>query len=353
MHANCVVFIMNSSKPQKHTTLYKARWWHPLENKEVGCRLCPHRCHLKDGQSGTCHVRINQQGQLFSQVWGKPVAVHVDPIEKKPLYHFLPGSWVYSIGTVGCNLRCAFCQNWDISTAGGNEDDPTIIEPSEIVRSALDNGCRSVAFTYNEPTIFGEYVVDIARPARLAGLKTVMVTNGYITSEAIKEIYPLIDAANIDLKSMNPDFYKKYCRADLNSVLEAIVAIRECGTLIELTTLLIPGLNDDDSEMKKLADWIIKELGRDTPVHFSAFHPAYKMTDRSPTSKRILDRARRIASEAGLQYIYEGNVYTEDEADTFCPACRKLLISRKWNVTISQNLYGNQCECGQVIPIVL
>lgn len=353
MSGKCLVFGMNDLDRQNQMKWHPARWWRLLENEELECRLCPHRCRLKEGQRGVCRVRINQHGQLFSQVWGKPIAVHVDPIEKKPLYHFLPGSWIFSIGTAGCNLRCEFCQNWDISTADGNESGPDMIHPADLVQSAVESKCRSIAFTYNEPTIFAEYVFDIATLAHQAGLKTVMVTNGYISIEALKDIYPLIDAANIDLKAMNAEFYRKQCRAELAPVLDAIVAIRQGGTWVELTTLLIPDLNDSEPELNELCGWIVKSLGADTPLHFSAFHPAYKMTDRPRTAKTILDRARKIALRAGLYFVYEGNVLTENEADTFCPACGKLLISRQWNTTLIRNLNGNRCECGQAIPVIL
>lgn len=352
MNCNCVVFSVNKSELPKHEKWQPARWWRLLENGEVECFLCPHHCRLKDGKIGICRVRINLAGRLFSQVWGRPIAVHVDPVEKKPLYHFLPGSRIFSIGTAGCNLRCVFCQNWDISTADGQTGGTEIVQPAALVQSAIDNQCASLAFTYNEPTVFGEYVADIASLARKSGLKTVMVTNGFISTEAIADIYPLIDAANIDLKSMNPDFYRERCHANLAPVLEAIVAIRERGTFIELTTLLIPGLNDSDSELQKLCSWIVKQLGIDTPLHFSAFHPAHKMTDRPRTAKEILDRAREIALRTGLHYVYEGNVLTNTESDTFCPACGKALIVRRWNTQVTKFLQSDRCECGQIIPII-
>jgi len=332
--------------------MHAARWWHSLKDGDVRCFLCPRGCRIKIGKSGVCRVRYNEAGQLFSLVWGRPIAVHIDPIEKKPLYHFLPGSRIFSIGTAGCNLRCEFCQNWDLSTAGGTTRDGRLVLPSELIQSVLESQCESVAFTYNEPTIFGEYVVDIATLARKAGLKTVMVTNGYISPEAITDIYPLIDAANIDLKSVNEDFYRKYCQAELRPVLEGILEIKRHGTFIELTTLLIPGLNDSEAELRKLCDWITGEVGADTPLHFSAFHPAHKMSDRPATLKAILDRARDIALRAGLHYVYEGNVITTTESDTICPACGRVLVVRHWQAEIRNSLQGDRCQCGQQIPIV-
>ena len=350
MNVNCVVF--NVEKLELPKNLYPARWWHALENNEVECFLCPRHCRLKNGKRGVCRVRTNIEGSLFSEVYGKPIAIHVDPIEKKPLYHFQPGSRIFSIGTAGCNLQCEFCQNWDISTADGHLGMGRIVQPAEIVQSAIDNQCGSIAFTYNEPTIFGEYVVDIAKIAHQSNLKTVKVTNGYITQEAIADIYPLIDAANIDLKSMNADFYRKRCHAELTPVLEAIVAIQKVGTFIELTTLLIPGLNDSEGEIQKLCDWILDNLGNDTPLHFSAFHPAYKMSNWPQTTKEVLDRARTIALRTGLHYVYEGNVLTDSESDTFCPACGRVLIKRGWYTQVKKSLQGNRCECWQKIPII-
>lgn len=352
MRCNCVVSHVNKSDSVQRNYYHPARWWRQLDKNTVECYLCPRHCRLKDSQRGICRVRINQGGNLFSQVWGRPIAVHVDPIEKKPLFHFLPGSRIFSIGTAGCNLRCEFCQNWDISTADGQNGSSEIIPPAELVQAAITQKCSSIAFTYNEPTIFGEYVLDIAGLARKAGLKTVMVTNGYITAEAIADIYPSIDAANIDLKSFNADFYRKRCQAELTPVLDAILAIQKSGTFIELTTLLIPGLNDDDAELQRLCSWIFERLGSDTPVHFSAFHPAYKMNDRPRTAKAILDRARRIATATGLHYVYEGNILTNTESDTFCPACGKVLIERNWHTQVTKSLQGDHCECGQKIPLI-
>ncbi len=353
MVSDLLVLTMIAQAGINQDILHPAHWWSAGENAVVACFLCPHRCQIRDGKHGICRVRLNQNGHLYSQVWGRPVAVHIDPIEKKPLFHFLPGSRIFSIGTVGCNLRCEFCQNWDISMASSRENETATVPPEKLVQAAIENGCRSIAFTYNEPTIFAEYVLDIATLARQAGLKTVMVTNGYITPEAIGDIYPLIDAANIDLKAMNAGYYRKYCHAELEPVLQAIVAIRQTGTLVELTNLLIPGLNDDEAELRTMCDWIFQKLGADTPLHFSAFHPAYKMSDRSRTTKRTLDQARAIAIASGLHFIYEGNVMTEDEANTYCPSCGRLLISRRWNPTLTSDLQGQYCVCGRKIPIIL
>ncbi len=333
--------------------MHEAKWWQPGIGREVNCLLCPRRCHIKDGAMGVCGVRQNVGGRLYSLVFGNPVAVHVDPVEKKPLYHFQPGSRVFSIGTVGCNFKCSFCQNWDISTIGAQPTERISFSPEDIVRQALAQRCQSIAFTYNEPTIFGEYVLEIAQLAQAAGLKTIMVTNGYISQEAIADIYPLIDGANIDLKAFTDEFYQKLCSAYLTPVLESIKAIYHEGTFIELTTLLIPGLNDSAAEIRNLTHWIHENLGDDVPLHFSAFHPDYNLLDRRATPKSTLDQARRIAQEVGLHYVYEGNVATATEGNTYCPQCGRLLIERRFFTAIKRSLREKHCECGFEIPLVL
>jgi pyruvate formate lyase activating enzyme len=287
---------------------FRAKWWKSLKGNQVKCYLCPRVCLLKSGQTGFCGVRKNVDGALYSLVYGLPVAVHVDPIEKKPLYHFLPGSKAFSVGTIGCSLNCKFCQNWEISRGHVKFENFHSMSPEKIVQTAVQSGCQSIAYTYNEPTIFGEYVIDIARQAREQGLKNIMVTNGYITAEAIQDIYPYIDAANIDLKAFSDQFYRRYCGAKLEPVLKAIELIHAMKVHIELTTLIISGLNDNVTELRALCDWIIDTLGQDIPVHFSAFHPAYQMLNHLPTSKAELDRAVEIALSAKINYVYEGNV---------------------------------------------
>lgn len=332
--------------------MIEARWWRNLSESKTACELCPRSCVIANGKTGFCGVRKNIDGRLFSLIYGNPVAVHVDPIEKKPLYHFLPGSRIYSIGTLGCNLGCLFCQNWDISRVSSNPKSDNQVSPEQIIQFVLDHNCRAIAFTYNEPTIFGEYVFDISLLAKQIGLKTVMVTNGYISKQAITDIYPLIDAANIDLKSFSEAFYKKYCQGNLQPVLDAIVRIREMGTFIELTTLLIPDLNDSDTEIQQESQWIVKYLGKEVPLHFSAFHPDYKMLNKMQTPKSTLDRARAIAASEGILYIYEGNVMTSTEENTYCPECGKLLIKRQWLSVIINDLHNGKCSCGAKIPVV-
>ncbi len=330
----------------------EAKWWKSIGDKKVECTLCPRHCKLKDGQNGFCFVRQNIDGVLQSLAYASPIAVHTDPIEKKPLYHFLPGSDIFSIGTVGCNLGCLFCQNWDISKARIDQKSARHFSPEDIVKAALNYDCKGIAFTYNEPTIFGEYVIDISKLAHKSGLKTVMVTNGYITKEAIQDIYPFIDAANIDLKAFTEKFYSKYCQAHLQPVLDAIIEIKKMGTWIELTTLIIPDLNDSLEEIKSLVNWVLENLGSDVPLHFSAFHPTYKMMDRERTPKSTLDRARKLALNEGIRYVYEGNVMTTVEGNTYCPECGRLLIERQWFTVVHNSLVDGKCVCGAKISIV-
>jgi len=329
----------------------EALWW-----KQVGdtilCELCPHRCKIAENRFGICSVRQNIDGKFYTLAYGHPVAIHLDPIEKKPLYHYFPGSEILSIGTIGCNLFCEFCQNWDIARATAGDVKNRYIDPEDIIESALSSGALGIAFTYNEPTIFGEYMLDIARLARDAGLKTVMVSNGYITLEAIGDIYPFIDAANIDLKAFSKEFYLRYCKGDLQSVLDALLEIKRQGTFLELTTLIIPGLNDDATEIEGMTDWIVKNLGVDTPLHFSAFHPSFKMMQMQRTSKTDLDSARKIAINSGLRYIYEGNVAALKESNTYCYSCGQLLIERRGYTVEQKNLQGNICSCGVKIAVV-
>lgn len=327
----------------------EAKWWEPV-NDRVKCTLCPRYCKLKRGQRGFCVVRQNVDGKLETSSYGNLIAVHVDPIEKKPLYHFLPGTKAFSIGTIGCNFGCIFCQNWDIARAEAEQYPSKYFSPQDVVNAALEYNCKSVSFTYNEPTIFGEYIIDVAKLAHKSGLKTTMVTNGYITKEAIRDIYPLIDAANIDLKSFSEKFYSKYCLAHLQPVLDAILEIKKAGTFIELTTLIIPGVNDSEEEIKMISNWVIKNLGTDTPLHFSAFHPDYKMRNHIPTSKSMLDKARKIALDAGINYVYEGNVISEDEGNTYCSKCGRLLVERQWFTVVHNTLNDGKCVCGNEIP---
>ncbi len=308
----------------------EALFYAKLDGKQVQCGLCRFRCRIADGQRGICGVRENRDGALFTLVYGKAVAEHLDPIEKKPLFHLMPGSTTYSVATVGCNFRCLHCQNYSISQP---EQGKLVIAgidlpPAEIVRRALAFGCKSIAYTYTEPTIFYEYAYETATLAHAAGLKNIFVTNGYITPEALAQIHPFLDAANIDLKGFSAKFYREVVHAMLDEVLASIIEYKRLGIWIEITTLLIPNWNDSDAELRGIARFIAEQVGVETPWHVSQFHPTYKLTDQPRTPVATLRRARQIGIDAGLKYVYEGNVPGEGGESTYCPGCGKLLIER-------------------------
>ncbi|NMC75652.1 MAG: AmmeMemoRadiSam system radical SAM enzyme [Geobacteraceae bacterium] len=318
----------------------------------VTCGLCRFRCTIHEGKRGICGVRENRGGVLYSLVYGKAVAEQVDPIEKKPLFHFLPGSRSYSVAAVGCNFRCFHCQNFSISqppTEGGAIFG-NLVTPEEIVARALASGCRSVSYTYTEPTVFFEYAYDTAVLAHRAGIRNVFVTNGYITREALSFIRPFLDAANIDLKSFSDKFYREIVGAELLGVLDCIRDYKRHGIWIEVTTLIIPGLNDSDDELSAIARFIADEIGIETPWHVSRFHPAYRLTDRPVTPLSTLRRARQIGVSAGLRYVYEGNVPGEGGENTYCPGCREPLITRYgFSIEESAVINGKCPECGLVL----
>jgi len=332
--------------------LKEAMFYEKLEDELVNCDLCSHRCRkIADSKKGICGVRENRDGKLYSLVYGKAVARSIDPIEKKPLFNFLPGSRSYSIATVGCNFRCDNCQNYDISQMPkergiivGHD-----VSPKEIVSAAKVNNCESIAYTYTEPTIFFEYAYDTAKMAKKEGIKNVFVTNGYITSEALKKISPYLDAANIDLKSFKDNFYRKRCGARLKPVLDSIRLYKSLGIWIEITTLIIPTLNDSEEELRKIAEFI-SEVGEDTPWHISQFYPTYKLITLPRTPVATLRKASKIGLEAGLKYVYEGNVPGENGENTYCPNCEKLLIHR-FGYQIRENKIKNStCTfCGAKI----
>ncbi len=321
------------------------------ESKKVQCGLCCHRCLIAPGKRGICAVRESRDGILYSLVYDKVIASHVDPIEKKPLFHFLPGSLSYSIATPGCNFRCKHCQNADISQLPTDRGGVVLgeeISPSAIVDAARRHGCASISYTYTEPTIFFELAFDTARLAAEAGLKNVFVSNGYITPEALHEIKPYLHAANIDLKGYTDDFYKQVCGARLQPVLDAIKLYKELGIWIEITTLVIPGLNDSAEELKGIAQFI-KSVGEDIPWHVSRFHPTYKLMDQPVTPIETLKRARRIGLDAGLRYVYEGNIPGEGE-DTVCWSCGKTIIKRIGFTVRENRVKDGKCGyCGAKI----
>ncbi len=332
---------------QKTETLHEARWWDVDPDGRAHCFLCPRHCHIGDGQAGFCFIRVNQGGRLYSLGYGAPAALQIDPIEKKPLNHFLPGTRVFSMGTAGCNMGCFFCQNWDISKSHADQVNSTRLAPEEVALLAIHSGCPSIAFTYNEPTIWGEYVIDICAAAKEYGLTTVMVSNGYITREAFHDIYDHVDAANIDLKAFTEEFYGRITLTHLKPVLDTLLWLKnETDVWFEITNLIIPTLNDGVEESRKLAEWVLENLGPDVPLHFTAFHPDFKLRDKPRTPPETLHAARAAAREVGLHYVYEGNIYS-DGAHTFCPSCGVLLLRRSWHDVQENRMKNGRCsKCG-------
>ncbi len=330
---------------------YPARWWTMLPDGRMECRLCPRFCKLQEGQRGFCFVRQRTGGGMVLTTYGRSSGFCVDPIEKKPLNHFLPGTSVLSFGTAGCNLGCRFCQNWDISKARESDRLSDAASPDAIAATAKRLGCHSVAFTYNDPVIFAEYAIEVAQACRAQGIRTVAVTAGYITDEARPEFYRAMDAANVDLKAFTEDFYHRLCYAQLQPVLDTLVYLRrETDVWFEVTTLLIPGENDSRGELDRASDWFAANLGPDVPWHFTAFHPDFKMLDKPRTPPATLALAREIARAKGLKHVYTGNVHDRAGGSTWCPACGALLIERDWYELGAYNLDGNRCRaCGSEI----
>jgi pyruvate formate lyase activating enzyme len=311
---------------------HPGRWWHALPDGRIQCDLCPRDCKLHEGQRGACFVRGRSGDAMVLTTYGRSSGFCVDPVEKKPLNHFLPGSAILSFGTAGCNLACKFCQNWDISKSRDMDRLMDRATPEAIALAALEGGSKSVAFTYNDPVIFAEYAMDVADACHAHGVKTVAVTAGYISPEPRREFYAKMDAANVDLKGFTDDFYVKLTGARLAPVLDTLAWIHhESATWLEITTLLIPGRNDSPQEIRELSRWVARELGPDVPLHFTAFHPDHKMTDLAPTPAATLTRSRRIAQDEGLRYVYTGNVHDREGGTTFCPSCHGALIVRDWH----------------------
>jgi pyruvate formate lyase activating enzyme len=334
-------------KPE--TGIHPTRYWHTLEDGRVMCDLCPRACKLHEGQQGLCFVRANHDGKVVLTTYGRSSGYCVDPIEKKPLNHFLPGTPVLSFGTAGCNLACKFCQNWDISKSREIDTLADSAAPTLIARAARELGCRSVAFTYNDPVIFMEYAIDTAIACREQDIRTVAVTAGYISDKPRREFFKYIDAANVDLKAFTEEFYWKITGAHLQPVLETLQYLKhETDVWFELTTLLIPGENDSDQELHAMTQWVVENLGVDVPMHFTAFHPDWKMMDRPPTPPATLTRARSIALKNGIRYAYTGNVIDQAGESTYCHQCGEVLIGRMQYILTSWNLAGDgSCrKCG-------
>jgi pyruvate formate lyase activating enzyme len=331
----------------------EANLYEALADNKVRCNLCAHHCVIADGRKGVCQVRENRGGTLFTLVYGQTIAHYIDPIEKKPLFHFFPGSTAYSIATPGCNFRCLWCQNWNISQLPHEQHliSGQHATPQQIVATAQSNGCRSIAYTYTEPTIFFEYAYDIARLAHAAGIKNIFVTNGYMTTEMLEVFHPYLDAANVDLKAFRNETYRRYVGASLNPVLESMKAMKRLGIWLEVTTLVIPGINDDPSELKDAARFVAQELGDDTPWHISRFFPAHKMIEALPTPIATLRMAKDIGLEEGLKYVYPGNVLGNGNQDTACPKCGRVLLRRRGFITSHNRVIDGHCQyCDE--PIV-
>ena len=335
----------------KSVAHYVARYWETMDADHIVCRLCPRACRLSEGQRGFCFVRQNIGQELVLTAYGRTSGFCVDPIEKKPLNHFLPGSSVLSFGTTGCNLGCRFCQNWDLSRSRELERMSTTASPKAIARRARELDCRSVAFTYNDPVIFAEYAIDTAAACHGEGVKTVAVTAGYITGQARQDFFRCMDAANVDLKSFSEEFYRELCQGSLQPVLDTLTYIRKDTPLwLEITTLLIPGRNDSEDEILRMTEWIVRHLGADVPLHLTAFHPAYHVADLPVTSPEILKRSRRIAKAQGLRHVYTGNILDPEGSSTYCHACGKELLHRAgYRISRYHLVKGNQCAfCGAV-----
>ena len=317
---------------------------------KVQCELCPKACVIQPGQSGECRVRINIDGVLRTVVYAYPCSIHADPVEKKPLFHFLPGTRILSIATVGCNLHCKNCQNWEISQANPEQSQAYFYPPDKLVAAAVEYGFPSIAYTYTDPVVYYEYTYDTAKLARAQNIRTVLVTAAYISKEPWRRLLEFVDAANIDLKGITDDFYRRVCSGTLKPVQQALVLAKAAGIMVEVTNLIIPTLNDKPEHIRQLVQWVRRNLGSETPVHFSRFSPRYKMRHLPPTSARTLELAREIAMSEGMQYIYIGNIQSKEGQNTYCPACKKLLIERIGYAVLQNRLAEGCCpDCGTQI----
>lgn len=322
-----------------------------LERGEIQCELCPHRCRVAKGKRGICRVRENRDGEYYSLVYGNPCAVHLDPIEKKPLFHILPGTTSFSLATAGCNFSCKFCQNWEISQAAPEDLYSYEVPPELIVNRAKEIGARSIAYTYAEPTIFYEYMIDIGALVKKSGLLNVYHSNGFINPEPLKNLCKVLDAANIDLKGFSENFYQELCSGNLAPVLETLKTLKQEKVHLEITNLIIPTKNDEMSMVREMCLWIKKELGAETPIHFSRFYPLYKLKTLPQTPVSTLDKARAMALSVGLEYVYIGNVPRHEGENTFCPKCKKMLIQRTGYMVGEINVKAGKCKyCGKPIP---
>jgi len=343
-----------SSRAESSWKWQHAADWYETKGSDIApefhCRLCPHGCILEEGDRGTCRVRVVKDGKFYSLAYGNPCAVHVDPIEKKPFFHFLPASRSFSLATAGCNLRCINCQNWEISQARPEDTDNYDLPPEKVVQSALAEGARSIAYTYTEPVIFYEYVYDTAQIAMERGLKNVLVTAGYINPQPLRKLCQVVQGANVDLKGFSDKTYKKVNRGTLAPVLRALEVMKEEGVWLEVGNLIIPGISDDQAEIRAMSKWIAKNLGVGTPFHLLRFHPDYKLRALPLTPTETMLRARDIAREEGLEFVYLGNVPEHSQQNTVCPSCGKIVIQREGYFIGKSFLQDGKCPCGRPIP---
>jgi pyruvate formate lyase activating enzyme len=321
-----------------------------LSDNVVQCTLCPHNCIIHEGKTGVCKVRFNQQGELFTTTYGNPCSLSIDPMEKKPLFHFLPGTTIFSMATAGCNFRCLNCQNSGISQSTPDEIQHFDFSPQEVVQQALIHNPKSIAFTYTEPTVFYEYMLETAKIAQRKGVKTAIVSNGFINKEPLLELIEYIDAANIDLKCFDDTIYRKLTGGSLQPVLETLITLNESKVWLEITNLLIPGYSDSKEKIEKLCRWLVENKFEETPLHFSRFFPTYKLNNLPPTTESTLIMAKEIAENAGLKYVYIGNIPTLQGENTYCPNCKKMLIERNVYVVSNNHIFNGKCKyCGETI----
>ena len=330
--------------------LKEALFYEKLNNKIVQCHICPRNCVIQPGKRGFCGVRENRDGVLYALSFGKAVSVHIDPIEKKPLFHFLPSSTAFSVATAGCNLKCKFCQNWEISQSLPEDIEYTYLTPQDLVNKAKIAGSPTIAYTYTEPTIFYEYMLETAKFAKAQGIRNVMHSNGYVNEAPLRQLAKYLDAANIDLKGFSEEFYAKLAEGSLAPVLKSLKVLKEEGVHVEITNLILSGFNDDETLIIKMCLWIKDNLGSNTPLHFARAFPMYKLTSLNPTPLETLERARQIALDSGLKYVYIGNVAGNPAENTYCPRCKKLLIERKGYFVLENNIRNGKCKfCGEKI----
>ncbi len=348
-HSMCMTSLAVAEDDARHRK--EAGFYQKLPNKIVQCKLCPRECVVAPGKRGFCRVRENRDGTYYTLVYSRMVAAHVDPIEKKPFFHFLPGTNAYSVATGGCNVNCKFCQNWQISQSRPEELDATHLAPKEVAREAHATRCAAIAYTYSEPIVFWEYVMDAAEAGHREGVRSVMVSNGFIQEEPLKELCGRLDAIKIDLKSFSETYYRDVVRGELKPVLNSIGTIRRYGRWLEIVYLVVPTMNDSDAEFRNVARWLKTEVGPDVPVHFTRFYPLYLLKNLPPTPVETLERAKAIADSEGMHYVYVGNVPGHRGENTYCPKCRQLLIERTGFSVTAMNLKRGKCnKCAQEIP---